>query len=262
MSESEAKLKVCVIDDDELVRKLLSFTLKSLGCDVAVHENGIGARENILNQKYDIIFIDLVMPEEDGYSCCKSYRNAGALSSEKSQLPIIGLTGGDEECESTCLKAGMTDIIYKPFSKTVIQNILIKYTSYKPDENAPQEIAQPSIPDLQFPCFDKQVALDNLDGNEELLPNMIDMFIQLQSALSDDLDHALTTEDTQLLKITTHTLKTRSLYVGGVLLSKLSKEIEGLCKEGDFGSAATLVPQLKTELTKLKNTLKLGGNKG
>jgi len=255
MSNSDTKLKVCVIDDDELVRKLLSFTLKSLGCDVVVYDNGTSARESILNRKYDIIFLDLIMSEEDGASCCKNYRKAGALTSTKNLLPIIGLTGCDKECEQICLDAGMTDIVHKPFTKTTILNILHTHTGYTPDENKLQKIDLTPPAYEESSCFDKQVALENLDGNEELLPNMIKMFIQLQPALSDDLERALATEDAQLLKLTSHTLKTRSLYVGGVLLNKLSKETEQFCQKGDLDRAISQIPELKAELTRLKNTL-------
>lgn len=214
-------------------------------------DNGISPREDIITHKYDIVFIDLFMPEMDGISCCKSYREVDASAN----TPIIGITGGDSEDEQACLDAGMTDLIYKPFSKSTILNILLEHTNYTPDKNKLEHIDLTPAPCDQRSCFDKQIALENLDGNEEMLPAMINMFIQLQTSLSDDLDRALETKDQQLLQITSHTLKTRSLYVGGAHLNQLSKDVELLCKKEDFETAASQVPQLKSELSRLVNTL-------
>lgn len=94
-------------------------------CEVDVVENGKEAVEIYSKDKYDIIFMDIQMPEMDGYQATQEIRK---LDGENKNTPIVAITAnaldGDKE---QCLEAGMNDYISKPIRAEQIEQIMYKY---------------------------------------------------------------------------------------------------------------------------------------
>ncbi len=121
--EIKDKITILIVEDNLLSRKLTSFLLKRWGFRFDVCANGKLALENLKLNKYDLIIMDIQMPEMDGYDTTRHIRKDLKLG-----LPIIALTShASEEERKRCLTAGMNDYLTKPVSEEELYNITVNY---------------------------------------------------------------------------------------------------------------------------------------
>lgn len=117
--------KILVADDYIVNQELTKEMLEMMDCVVDVAEDGRQALEIIRNNQYDLIFMDVQMPEKDGYAVTKEIR---AFEGKSRHTPIIAITAnalvGDRE---RCLEAGMDDYISKPIKGIELENVLQKH---------------------------------------------------------------------------------------------------------------------------------------
>ncbi|WP_110113009.1 response regulator transcription factor [Bacillus sp. CGMCC 1.16541] len=106
--QNEAKL--LIVDDEERIRRLLKMYLEKEGYEIEEAEDGDEALDKALNNEYDLILLDIMMPGKDGIEVCKYIR-------EKKATPIIMLTAKGEEANRVQgFEVGTDDYIVKPFS--------------------------------------------------------------------------------------------------------------------------------------------------
>ncbi|MYL61637.1 response regulator, partial [Virgibacillus halodenitrificans] len=106
----ETSPKILVVDDEERIRRLIRMYLEREDFTVEEADNGTDALELSLNNDYDVILLDIMMPEMDGIEVCKELRK------EKS-TPVIMLTAKGEEANRVQgFEIGADDYIVKPFS--------------------------------------------------------------------------------------------------------------------------------------------------
>ncbi len=106
-------LRVLVAEDDRLNGVLITHLLKKLGHSVTVVTNGRSALEAVLESKYDVVFMDVQMPEMDGMEATRRIRES--TDSETAAIPIIAITAyAAQEDREQFLAAGMTAIVTKP----------------------------------------------------------------------------------------------------------------------------------------------------
>ena len=111
-------MKVLVVDDQELNRKLLQHMLKFEGFDVLLAENGNQAIEICREEQPDMVLLDVVMPEMDGYETAPLLKKL----SVDVYLPIIFITALDDQNSlSRCLEVGGDDFLSKPFDRVILQ---------------------------------------------------------------------------------------------------------------------------------------------
>ncbi|MBI4733251.1 MAG: response regulator, partial [Rubrobacteridae bacterium] len=103
--------QILVSEDDPLIRETLEYSLKGAGFDVSIAENGIEKKKKIKEIKPDIILLDLLMPEIDGFEVSKRVREFDE------SIPIIMITAlEDQRSKLKGFSAGADDYITKPFS--------------------------------------------------------------------------------------------------------------------------------------------------
>ena len=103
-------MKILVVDDEQLLVKGIKFNLENEGYQVEAAYDGKTALDMAANNHYDLIILDLMMPEIDGLSCCMKIR-------EFSNVPIIMLTARSEDADKIIgLESGADDYITKPFN--------------------------------------------------------------------------------------------------------------------------------------------------
>ncbi|WP_372791201.1 response regulator [Paraconexibacter sp.] len=102
--------RILLADDERSVQTLLTFALEKDGYDVVVAANGVEALERFKEQTFDLVVLDVMMPQVDGLEVCRRLR-------AKSSVPIIMLTARSEEIDKVLgLELGADDYITKPFS--------------------------------------------------------------------------------------------------------------------------------------------------
>jgi CheY-like chemotaxis protein len=124
-SISLTKIRILLVDDDEMNCFFGSKLLKTLGVQVETAESGKDALNSIQTQPFDLVFMDVRMPEMDGYETTRRIRADGNFSN----LPVIALTAhaitGERE---RCLAAGMNDYLTKPFEIEQLQKVIEQFT--------------------------------------------------------------------------------------------------------------------------------------
>lgn len=129
-------ISVLIIDDEISVLKAVSTILKHEKIDVTCAQSSQEALEALSMQSFDIILLDIMMPEQDGFSLLKELRDTNILT------PVILLSGREEDAmQVEGLGLGADDYMTKPFSKTVlvskIRAIVRRTQQYTTPENVP-----------------------------------------------------------------------------------------------------------------------------
>ena len=105
--------KIIIIEDDEAITWLLEFNLKKQGYDVVSAADGLEALQMLQEEKPDLVLLDIMLPEVDGYEICRTLRSWD----EFKKTPVIMLTAKKEELDVVLgLELGADDYVTKPFN--------------------------------------------------------------------------------------------------------------------------------------------------
>ena len=136
-------IKIIVIDDDTAVTELLSVLLKTHGFDVWATNNSTEGLNMIRAQEFDLVILDLMMPEMDGWEICKEVRSF-------SQVPIIVLSAlNDPSMVASVLDAGADDYLTKPTPSRILVahiNRLARRNGTTPLSAASNVLTRPARP--------------------------------------------------------------------------------------------------------------------
>ncbi len=110
--------RILIVDDDDEIRELLEFDVRSSGYFVDTASDGMEGLSKALNNSYDLILLDVMMPKMNGFEVCKNIRNA------KLSIPILMLTAkGTIEDKTSGFDCGADDYLVKPFD---VQEVLLR----------------------------------------------------------------------------------------------------------------------------------------
>lgn len=120
-------IKVLVVEDLEIAQKMVKLILMELGCQVDIAENGRKALHLFKEKHYDIVFMDLGLPDMSGFDVSFKIRE---IEENRHRVPIIALTANlDESHKPRCLDSGMDGFMLKPLTKDSAKSILTKFKS-------------------------------------------------------------------------------------------------------------------------------------
>jgi CheY-like chemotaxis protein len=108
------KLHILLAEDDEMIRKITTFFLKRNGHEVDIAKNGSEAVKSFKAKEYDVILMDIQMPEMDGLEAVKQIRQIEQEYLSKNHTTIIAVTTNSNKAE--CLNAGMDAYAQKPYN--------------------------------------------------------------------------------------------------------------------------------------------------
>jgi len=124
-SEKMKKLSILLAEDDEMIEKITSFYLKRNGHEVDFAKNGHEAIARFMSKEYDLILMDIQMPEMDGLEAVKEIRKIEQEYMHKGHTTIIAITTNPDKTE--CLKAGVDGYAQKPFSFDELGNLFYEF---------------------------------------------------------------------------------------------------------------------------------------
>ncbi len=126
MNEPAKKMHVLLVEDTPAARKIAETFLKVWGCEVATAEDGTSALELSKHTAFDLIYMDLGLPDIDGIEIVKRIKEDSENSNSKT--PIIGLTAdASQEKIDTCIQVGFKEILKKPLTQDMHEQILQRY---------------------------------------------------------------------------------------------------------------------------------------
>jgi CheY-like chemotaxis protein len=121
-------LKILLVEDNLMNQKVVMFNLKKLNCEITTVSNGKEALENFKNNSYDLILMDIMLPEMNGYEITTEIRKFEKLKEVKNPVTIIALTANTyENDKEKCLSVGMNEYLSKPFSAQQLIKTIEKY---------------------------------------------------------------------------------------------------------------------------------------
>lgn len=114
----EMQKRILIVDDDDEIRELLEFDVRSSGYFVDTATDGLEGLNKALNNTYDLILLDVMMPKMNGFDVCRNIRQA------KLSIPVLMLTAkGTIDDKTTGFDCGADDYLVKPFD---IQEVLLR----------------------------------------------------------------------------------------------------------------------------------------
>lgn len=241
LSFSAPEAKILVVDDIEMNLKVVKGLLKETKIQIDTVASGRQCLERVKTTRYDVIFLDHMMPEMDGI---ETLQNMKLLTDNlNEEVPVIMLTanaivGAKEEY----MEAGFTDYLTKPIQETELLEMLLKYLPEEHVEELGTE--EPGIAvDIYKSEMGRMQQLENLEGmdiqiglsycmnDEEFYVEMLGDY--LKSDKMSKMERFFTDEDWDNYRTLVHALKSTSLTIGAVHLSGEAKALEMAAKDGD-----------------------------
>ena len=236
-------LKVLVVDDNDVNRKVAEKMLHCLGCKFDSVHNGKKATEVAASTKYDVILMDCYMPEMNGFEATKAIRNS---ISKNKITPIIALTANAfSDCKKECFESGMNDVLSKPILMKDLQSTLQRLrleNNIKPDHIGPNyELEEKnrhlilnklaSLEVLDHPTLSSLKDLEDPEDEVSFLDDLIETFVSQAPPIIKELQLAINTRDKNKTKHFSHKLKGFSRNLGASQLTELFEMLESSTEE-------------------------------
>ena len=241
-------LNILLAEDNKINQKLACAILEKQGHSVYIANDGKEALKALDNYNFDLVFMDIQMPEMDGFQATCIIREKEKLTGK--HIPIIAMTAyaieGDRE---KCLEAGMDNYISKPFkSKEVLEMIDIVLSPDKEDEEGLEKLDDKEI-------FDQEEALERAGDDMELLITVAEIFLEEMPGLLSDIKKSIEQMDSQGLKASAHTLKGSASNISAKAIASASLILESMGRNDDMKNAYKAYESLKRETERLKPIL-------
>jgi CheY-like chemotaxis protein len=219
-------MRILLAEDNPVNQKVVSIMLERRGHEVTVAENGKRAVELYQDGAFDLMFMDIQMPEMDGYEALASIRMLEQKSGTR--MPIIALTAhamnGEQE---RCRMADFDGYLTKPLRQAELDAAL------EPIEN--HTVCNSQSPSVSR--FDRACALEQVGGDEGLLQELIELFLNRAPGQLASVREAFERGDGNAAQRSAHTLKgSVSVFVAPEAIVPI-QELEQLSKAGRIGEA-------------------------
>ncbi|MGB2985207.1 MAG: response regulator [Phycisphaerae bacterium] len=249
--------RVLVVEDNPVNRQLATAILEKYGCDVTTAENGRRAIEVLEQKMFDLVLMDVQMPEMDGLDATRELRK----HEQWRDLPIIAMTAHVmKEDRERCLAAGMNDYIAKPVSAEVIHQTILKWSSREgtgvkeetPSDRAasPAEQCQTGVAPHPRPV-EIEKALENLAGDRELLAKALNTFVEHLPSVLNDLRAAITNVDAPQLAAAAHSLKGAASSLCAEPIRQTAQRLEAMGERNEWKDIAPLLADLEGHFDRL-----------
>ena len=120
--------KILLVEDNILNQKVVSFHLRKMNYEIQCVSNWKEAMEKVKNVCPDIILMDIMLPEKNGFEITAEIREHEALTGKKKGIPIIALTANTlDNDKEKCIEAGMNDYLPKPFTPNELYDMIQQY---------------------------------------------------------------------------------------------------------------------------------------
>ncbi|MEI6873888.1 MAG: ATP-binding protein, partial [Spirochaetota bacterium] len=248
--------RILVAEDYPINRKIISLQLENAGHDIHLAENGLQAVAATERQPFDLIFMDIHMPELDGFDATRLIRLPG---NPNSKTPIIALTASAETViRDECLGCGMDDVLTKPIRAgallDAVQRWIHREGSASVDPGEKPRAGEGSVTICmdggESPVYDPVAALEQFGGNQALLESSLKHLegrmraqIAAMRAMADEgrLDE---------LRAEAHKIKGGAAAVTAMTISGLAAELESRAIGREPGGYTGLFDRMENELAR------------
>jgi len=249
-------IRVLLVEDNSLSRKLMELNLERAGCRVTFASNGreaVSEFDSANGNAPDLILMDINMPGMNGFEAAQAIRNIEAKRG--GHVPIVALTAyGLEETHEKCVAAGMDGYLTKPIDLQKMLRVMAEFVPGADMQSAaaPVEASLPPGPDevIAMERF-RAWSGDGAEGAKRLARMCLDEYL----TRVDELQAALENSDWDALYRTAHSLCGSLGSFGAERFSLAARGLVDAAKERDMGKAREAYPTFQAELDRLRDAL-------
>lgn len=252
-------LRILVADDNAINQKVAVRILQQLGYAPTVAGNGREAVAAIERQPFDLVLMDVMMPELDGLEATKLIRQrqaGGGHPNFQAPITIVAMTAhamtGDRE---KCLAAGMDDYLSKPVRPKDIRDMIEKWGG----KNSPPTMESreiPAGPPAAEPPVDMARMNDLTDGNADNLRELVELYLTQTHKQFGQLQEAIAAGNADAVRRVAHSCAGASATLGMTQLVPLLRDLERLGASGTLTGAASICDSALAEFGRIREFLK------
>lgn len=232
---------ILIVEDNDMNRFIAIQSLHYFGCNVDEATNGFEAIKKVTQNRYDLILMDIQMPEMDGLEATLHIRNQLKLVT-----PIMALTANAFRHDiDKYLRAGMDNFVTKPFSE---EELYAKMFPFLKENETLDSVTNTPLYDL--------TGLEELShGDEKFVKHMLQLFVKVSNEAITELEDALENSDYQQISKTAHRIKPSIDNMGIVTLKDKIRALEKFPADGDSEARKKLIMLVKDTLKKVSEQL-------
>ncbi|MEW8001120.1 MAG: response regulator, partial [Candidatus Thiodiazotropha endolucinida] len=262
--------RILVAEDNLVNQAVIEEMLQLLNCKITLARNGREAVELLGNDHYDLILMDIQMPDMDGYEATRIIREQ---ENKSERSTIIALTAnamdGDQE---KCLAAGMDDYLAKPITRDKLQHILKKWlllhdtarTSVK--YGNPNSMVGEKQSSIEYSAVQYREIVDYVHSqqqvrNHDIPQRIIDIYLKTSLDLLDIINEAIQHNDLDRLKRAAHSLASSSAAIGADKVVNHCDALRLISSSEDLPKATELFSHLNSSYAAVADSLAHARNK-
>jgi CheY-like chemotaxis protein/HPt (histidine-containing phosphotransfer) domain-containing protein len=250
VARSKQRLQVLVAEDNQVNQLVATRIFEKLGYQVTVVNNGREAVSAVQNHKFDLVAMDVQMPEMDGLEATAAIR--AWEKTTRSHTLIVAMTAhamkGDRE---RCLAAGMDGYASKPIRMKELQDVIDELTQSERSSQVPEPTS-----DSEADVIDEAALLAGIDGNSQILREIVRLFLGDFPQRLAEIKQAINRGDGEAVARAAHTLKGSAGNFAAKTVFAAAQNMEALGKSGDLGVAKQAFRTLEAELAHLAARLR------
>jgi len=254
--------RVLLAEDNEINQRVALRMLEKWGCEVTLVSTGLEAVEMHAARAFDIVLMDVQMPEMDGLAATRRIREHEAELGT-GRTPIVAMTAhamdGDRE---RCIDAGMDDYAAKPIDGERLRAVLAAWTCDMAEAQCGGDVPTPEIeapdrplcsPDAKVFRFDKLHR--NCGDDEEFAAEVTAVFLRTAPQSLARIEAATDTGDAAAVELAAHALNGTSGTIGAERFQSVCQEIERMARSGSVAGVRALLSTAAAELHALEAIL-------
>jgi CheY-like chemotaxis protein len=251
---------ILLVEDNHTNQEVACGMLQRTGWHAEVARDGKEALQALERTSYDLVLMDVQMPEMDGYEATRLIRdpNSAVLNHN---VPIIATTAhamaGDA---AKCLAAGMSDYVSKPIDPKILERLVEKWLIRK-EHGAPGATPAESAGDIKAPApvpalvFNREAFLERMMGDEEFAHEVVAEFVKELPTLIGALEDRVREASLESIWKEAHKIKGSAANVGGEALRDMALKVEQAGKAGNSAEVFQWIPELEIQATRLIEAL-------
>jgi signal transduction histidine kinase/CheY-like chemotaxis protein/HPt (histidine-containing phosphotransfer) domain-containing protein len=249
--------RILLAEDNRVNQAVASRLLAKLGHTPVIANNGREAIDLLQQESFDLVLMDIQMPEMDGILATKSIRERE--KSTHGHIPIIAMTAhamkGDR---ARCIAAGMDGYVTKPINLEEVTAAILTALHITPEGDNDTSLDKRNGKMLKRSevLWDMSRTLEQLGGDETLLQEVMEIFLDQAPKHLAALRLAVAQGQAETVETTAHTLKGELGYLGIPEISQRASEIEEIGRSKDVSRAAGLLPQFEADITGLFSAIR------
>jgi len=253
-------LRILLVDDNAINQKVAVRILAQIGYQPDLAENGLKALAALDKTNYDLVFMDLMMPEMDGLEAASAIRERQKTPAEhpnyNRRIIIVAMTAHAMQSDrDRCLAAGMDDYLAKPVRPSDLRNIIEKWGV---PTNPPGEIRATIVLKIETttaPPVEMDRLNDLTDGNADSLRELVEMYFNQTTKQFEQLQAAIVAGNGAEVRRVAHSCAGASATLGMMRLGQLMRDLEKIGANGALASAPGICEDARREYAAVKQFL-------